>query len=99
MLPGLAKRSHDSPWHLGHSRGGVTTPSGSKPQQRHWTWNTVTLVMAARNGLYEANCPSDANRSMLIDIASLLLPIGYTHSSDRRGGKMQRLCQALPFPF
>src|SRR5688500_5657352 len=83
MLPGRAKRSHVSPWHFGHSRGGVTTPSGSKPQQRHCTWNTVTRVMDASTGLYEANSPSDAKRSMLIDIATLLIPTGYTHSDSR----------------
>src|SRR5687767_5407214 len=83
MLPGRAKRSHDSPWHFGQRRGGVTTPSGSNPQQRHWTWNTVTRAIDACNGLYEANSPSDANRSMLMDIATLLEPIGYTHSPDR----------------
>src|SRR2546428_2345717 len=68
MLPGLAKRSHDSPWHLGHRRGGVTTPSGSKPQDRHWIWKTVTRCRLAGKGLYLRNCPSEAKRSMLIDI-------------------------------
>src|SRR5688500_13812644 len=94
MLPGFAKRSQDSPWHFGHSFGGVTTPSGSKPQHRHWTWNTATLVMDASKGLYVANCPSEAKRSMLIDILTLLLSSGYTHSTDSVSHKMQPPCQS-----
>src|SRR5687767_1658390 len=95
MLPGFAKRSQDSPWHFGHSFGGVTTPSGSKPQHRHWTWNTATLVMDASKGLYVANCPSEAKRSMLIDILTLILSSGYTHSTDSVSHKMQPPCQPL----
>src|SRR2546425_68691 len=68
MLPGLAKRSHDSPWHLGHRRGGGTTPPGSKPQDRHWVWKTVTRCRRPGKGVYLRNCPSEAKRSMLIDI-------------------------------
>src|SRR5687768_9647212 len=74
MLPGLAKRSHASPWHFGHTLGATTTSCGSKPQQRHWSWKTSTRLGTLRNASYVAKRPSDAKRSMLMDMQNSFSP-------------------------
>src|SRR5438045_4210611 len=98
MLPGRAKRSHASPWHLGQSRGGVTTFSGSYPQERHCIWNTATRCGRCRAGSYVAKCPSEPKRSMLIDIVTLLLRLTYNLRIVSGGEIEQRACHQVRQP-
>src|SRR5687768_2144841 len=91
MLPGLAKRSQASPWHFGQTFGATTTSSGSKPQQRHWSWKISTRFGAERNASYVAKRPSDAKRSMLIDMQNSFSP-RVTHFHPDRVNRVQRPC-------
>jgi hypothetical protein len=84
MLPGRANRSHASPWHLGQSLGGTTTPSGSNPQQRHWSWKIAVRASASGKGLYVMKWPVDPKRSMLIDICKTpsIQALWLSHTAD-----------------